>query len=205
MTGPADVPGQAIPHGKTGKVRVPDFPQTLLAFRVWRVGQRRLTLYSLNVPQSKAAWVASLLASPGGSWPYDHPLAATCGRGSQHGEDDPVPAKACRCGIYGARDLDVISRYLDRDAPVIGVVELGGRVVAAEHGYRAALGRVAAILLVDPLLTLDHAALRRLAGAYRVPAIRPHSEIPEDYRTEVTATSALAAEAEQFLRREAGS
>lgn len=201
MTSPSDAPGPRTPYGITGKVRVPDFPQTVLTFRVWGFDRTRLMLRSLNAPPGRAAWVASVFASPEGGWAHDDLLAATCRRGSQHGEDDPVPAKDCRCGIYGARDLNVVGRYLRHDAPVLGVVELGGRVIPAEQGYRAQYARVAAILVIDPALTLDHGTLRRLASAYRVRALVPHSANPEDYRPLLSAPT-LANEAEQYLRRQ---
>ncbi len=199
MTSPA---APDTPDGITGKARIPDYPQTVLALRCWRIDRTRLTLRSLNAPPGRATWVASALASPEGGWPHDRPLIATCGRGSQHDEDDPIPAKACRCGVYGARDLDVISHYLQRDAPVLGVVELGGRVIPAEQGYRAAIARVAAIFLLDPALTIDGGTLLRLADAYHVPALVPHSVDAEDYRREIAVTSMVASEAEDWLRRE---
>jgi hypothetical protein len=161
-------------------------------------------LRSLNAPPSRATWVASALASPEGSWPHGRPLVATCGRGSQHDENDPVPARSCTCGIYGARDLDVISHYLQRDAPVLGMVELGGRVIPAEKGYRAAIARVAAIFVLDRALTVDHRTLGKLAAAYGVPPLVPHSLNVQDYRPLLSAPS-LAGEVEQFLQRRAGS
>ena len=96
----------------------------------------------------------------------------------------------------------MISHYLQRDAPVLGVVELGGRVIPAEQGYRAAIARVAAIFLLDPALTIDAGTLRRLAEAYRVPALVPHSIDADDYRPEIAVTSTVAGEAEEWLRRE---
>ena len=200
------------PYEKTKRV-----PETRLALRVWGLDRVRLTVHSLNAPAGRATWMASALASPEGGWPHDQPLVAVCRRGQIHDDHlpgcdpttcedhDPLPGKDCSCGIYAAKDLGVISDYLRRNAPLIGLVELGGRVIPAEQGYRARYARVAAILLVDPALTVDHGTLRRVAAAYRVPALVPHSMDPEDYRDKVTATSALADEAEEFLRRQAGS
>jgi hypothetical protein len=96
----------------------------------------------------------------------------------------------------------VIAHYLQRDAPVLGVVELGGRVIPAERGYRAAIARVAAIFVLDPALTIDVGTLRRLADAYRVPALRPHGIDAGDYREIITVTSTVAGEAAEWLRRE---
>jgi hypothetical protein len=182
------------PYGETGKV--PDYPSTRLALRVWRHDRGRHMLRSLNAPRHRATWVASALADPAGGWPHDRPLAATCSR--NHPDGEPVPGRACSCGVYAATDLDVIASYLTH-APVLGVVELGGKVIPAEQGYRAAYARVAAILLIDKALTEPHEMLRQLARAYRVPALVPHSPDPEDYR-ELVSVPSLAREAEEFLR-----
>jgi hypothetical protein len=186
----------AAPGQETGKV--PDFAQTRLALRVWQFDRARLVLRSLNAPPKKSTWVSRAMASPGGDWPHRQILTAACPNGAKH--DDPVPGQECSCGIYATTDLDVISGYLRRDAPVLGVVELGGRVIPATQGYRAPYARVAAILLIDEGLTEPHTVLRRLAVAYRIPAVVPHSADPEAYR-EAASSPSLAAEAEDYLRK----
>jgi hypothetical protein len=183
------------PYGKTGKAS--DYPTTRLALRVWRHDRDRHTLWSFNAPPRRATWVASALANPAGGWPHDSPLAATCSR--KHPDGEPVPGRACSCGLYAATDLDVIASYLTQSAPVLGVVELGGKVIPAEQGYRAAYARVAAILLIDEALTEPHKMLREIAAVYRVPALVPHSPDPEAYR-ELVSMPSLAREAEEFLR-----
>jgi hypothetical protein len=183
----------------TGKV--PDFPQTRLALRVWQFDRERLMLRSLNAPHQKTSWVARAMSAPGGDWPRRQVLSASCRAREKH--DDPVPGQECTCGIYATTDLDIISGYLNRAAPVLGVVEMGGRVIPATNGYRAAFARVAAILLIDEALTEPHSVLRKLAGAYKVPAVVPHSDRPEDYR-DLTGTPSLAAEAEEYLRTMGG-
>jgi hypothetical protein len=188
--------------------------ETRLGFRVWRFDRARLAVCSLNAPAGRASWMASALANPEGGWPHDRPLVAVCRRGKAHEdhlpgcdpatceEHDPVPGVTCSCGIYVAKDVNVISHYLCRDAPVLGLVEAGGRVISAERGYRARYARVAAVLLVDPALTIDTGTLTRLADAYHVPALVPHSTDPENYRDRVTTTSTLADEAEEYLRHQ---
>jgi hypothetical protein len=180
-----------------GTGKVPDFPQTRLALRVWQFDRERLVLRSLTAPGRKASWVSKAMASPDGDWPYRGVLTASCRSRDKH--DDPVPGRECSCGIYATTDLEVISFYVSRAAPVLGVVEMGGRVIPATQGYRAAFARVAVILLIDEALTEPHAVLRKLAAAYRVPAVVPHSADPEDYR-ELAGTPSLAAEAEEYLR-----
>jgi hypothetical protein len=202
----------------TGKA--PGIAQTRLALRSWQFDRAAMAVRSLNAPVSrKANWIAKAMASPAGNWPHDRPLAATCALGAPNrrrrkkgaGEDEedeeephgPVPDPQCSCGIYATTDLDVINGYLRRDAPVLGIVELGGRLIPATQGYRAAYARVAAILLVDEALTEPHSLLRELAAAYRVPALVPHSACPDDYR-EVVGLPTLAAEAEAWLRQIGG-
>lgn len=200
-------------EGITGKA--PDFPQTRLALRSWQIDRAAMAVRSLNAPMGrKANWIAKAMAQPEGNWPRDHPLAATCALGApkprrrkKGGEEEPehgpVPDPRCTCGIYATTDLDVINGYLARSAPVLGIVELGGRLIPASQGYRAAYARVAVILLVDEALTEPHGLLRELADAYRVPAVIPHSADPEDYR-ELAGLPTLAAEAEAWLRQVGG-
>lgn len=190
----------------------PDFPQTRLALRAWGLDRAAMTVRSLNTPSAgrKASWLAKAMASPEGAWPHGGALEAACPlppRKKKKDEDDaefrehgPIPASDCTCGIYATTDLDVINGYLSRQAPVLGVVELGGRVIPATQGYRAAYARVAVILLADEALTEPHGVLRELAAAYRVPAVIPHSADPEDYR-ELAGMPTLAAEAEAWLRQ----
>lgn len=185
----------------TGKV--PDFPQTRLALRVWQFDRERLTLRSLNAPGKKTSWMAKAMSSPEGDWPQRSVLSASCRARGEDRHDDPVPGQECTCGVYATTDLDVISGYLNRFAPVLGVVEMGGRVIPATNGYRAAYARVAAILLIDEALTEPHSVLRKLAAAYKAPAVVPHSACAEDYR-EVVGTPSLAAEAEEYLRHMGG-
>jgi len=169
---------------------------------------------SLNAPMGKRAnWIAKQMAQPAGNWPCDRPLAATCSFGTPRrrrkkgGEEEPehgpVPSPDCSCGIYATTDLEVINGYLSRSAPVLGIVELGGRLIPATQGYRAAYARVAAVLLIDEALTEPHGLLRDLAAAYRVPAIVPFSTDPDQYR-EAVGLPTVATEAETWLRQIGG-
>jgi hypothetical protein len=187
----------------TGKGPVPDFPQTRLALRCWQFDRDRLTLRSLNAAHKKTSWMAKAMSSPAGDWPQRGLLTASCNKRGEDKHDDAVPGQDCSCGVYATIDLDVIDGYLSRFAPVLGVVELGGRIIPATNGYRAAYARVAGILLIDEALTEPHSVLRKVAAAYRVPAVVPHSVSPEDYR-ELTGSPSLAAEAEAYLRGQMG-
>ena len=190
--------------GETGKA--PAEPLTRLALRCWQVDRVSLALRSVVMtPSGKQSWIAKQMAKPEGNWPHDRPLAATCTlppREPKDGEKEPkphgpVPAKDCSCGIYATTSLDVINHYLGRDAwhgSVLGVVELGGRLIPATQGYRAAYARVAVILLIDEQVTEQHGFLRDIAAAYQVPALIPHSESAEDYRSLIDPKFALTDE-----------
>ena len=110
-------------------------------------------------------------------------MIAHCGR--EQGHNDGIPDPGCSCGIYATTELEVVNVYLCREAPVLGIVELGGRTIEAAEGYRAQAARVAAILLIDEMFTLPHGTLKKLAESYRVPAFVPHSTEPEDYRAAI--------------------
>ncbi len=196
----------ALPNGETGKV--PDYPETSLALRAWRYEPHSLTLRSVNAGGrvGPSSWISAAMASPLGGWPQGEPLEAECAKGHDDDEDgNPViaPAEGCSCGIYATTSLAVVNRYLDADAPVLGVVELGGQMFDADQGYRAQYACVAAILLIDPMFTLPYDMLRRLAEAYNVPALVPHSTDPEDYRERLgrqPLAELMGEEAERYLR-----
>ncbi len=199
----------------TGEVtgKAPADPQTRLALRSWQFDRASMAVRSLNAPVArKPSWISTAMASPAGNWPHDHPITATCSlpkRRRKVKDDDgepehgPVPDPRCSCGIYATTDLEVINGYLSRTAPVLGIVELGGRLIPATQGYRAAYARVAVILLVDEALTEPWGVLRELAAAYRVPALVPHSADPAEYR-ELAGLPTLAGEAEEWLRKIGG-
>lgn len=195
---PPPVPG---PDGFT--LKVPDVPQTMLAFRVWRLSHDRTRILSLNAPIYRrgvqgrpSAVLTGLTDTPKGGWPPDKLLAAEC---DLHPKTVPDPVHTC--GIYATTSVDVLDTYLSPDAPVLGVVELGGRVIPGTQGFKAQYARIAAVLLVDPVLTLPHGQLKALAARYGVPALVPHSVVPDDYRDRLVAES-LADEVEKFLHNQ---
>jgi hypothetical protein len=207
---------------------VPDRPQTALAFRTWRISDSG-KLLSINAPsltgkaggsnqpQRKIGWIHRQLADPEGQegWPIGtKPLVAHCGTGGTTGsvpnpDHGSIPSKKCSCGIYATTSLNVINQYLGNEiiqgtiairGPVLGVVELGGRVIPATQGYRAAYARVAAILLIDPVFTLSHSQLRQIADYYQVPALPDMSLDPEDYRDKLQLETPIGDQAEEFLK-----
>lgn len=197
-----------------------DAAPSALALRVWEVDRQHLLLRSFNTapPEPPVWWVGRAFAEPVGGWPKDRPLVAECRAGQPHTphlpECDPetcidhdggVPAPDCRCGIYCTRSTKVVSDYLRQArGGALGLVEMGGRTIMGEVGHpgyaRSQYARVVAVLLIDRSLTIDHGTLRRLAEAYRVPALVPHSTDPDDFRDRITVTSTIADEAEAWLR-----
>jgi len=191
-------------------MNVPDVPQTFLAFRVWRIDKLG-NLLSLNAPGKAsspatappATRIQNWLASPSSGWPAGEPLKAECRmvlKGDEEGHGR-VPVPDCSCGIYATTDLKVINSYLGKDAPVLGVVELGGKVIPATQGYRAEYARIAAILLIEPVFTLPHSWLEFIAETYEVPALVPHSVNPEDYRAKLARGKSIGDEADEWLRK----
>lgn len=215
-------------------INIPDVPQTALAFRTWRLSEGG-RLLSINAPSltgkaggsvtskpRKVAWIHRAMADEGqDGWPIGGPLVAHCGTSGLDGtaaaanpDHGKIPAKHCSCGIYATTSMKVVNQYLGNEivqgqfairGPVLGIVELGGRVIPATQGYRAAYARIAAILQIDPAFSLTAPQLRSIAETYRVPLITPHSLNPEDYRKNiaqlppVSDPSAVADEVDAWL------
>jgi len=120
-----------VPEIKFGVVR---------AYRYWV-----LTLGRLLLPRSTSE---PMLCSPyrpmtePAVWPWDVPLKARCYHGHQ------APEFECDCGIYGLKNLPLVSDDEELMAagtagPTIrGEVDLFGRVVYAPDGYRAEYAKV---------------------------------------------------------------
>ena len=211
---------------------IPDVPQTALAFRTWRLSDNN-RLLSINAPNltgkaggsqqqgtRKIGWIHRHLADDEGQhgWPIASNLVAQCGiRGAgaeaipEHGK---IPAKECSCGIYATTELKVINGYLGNEqymgvavrGPVLGIVEMGGKVIPATQGYRARFARVAAILAIDEVFSLKYPHLQQIAELYQVPLIKPFSLDPEDYREAigqmpaVTDPASVGDELEEWLK-----
>jgi hypothetical protein len=184
---------------------IPDIPETKLALRCWRLDMRKLTLLSLtdhgrlrNAPNQQA-WFSRALSRPEGGWDPEEPLRAICG--NAHREDHgPIPGADCTCGIYATTSLSVINGYLSPDAPVLGIVEMGGHTIPATQGYRAYGARVAGIIAVEEILTLPHSVLDDIAAKYDVPLLTDFSTDPEDYRDKLVREQSVGDAAEAWLR-----
>lgn len=209
---------------------IPDVPQTALAFRTWRLSDSG-RLLSINAPSltgkaggnanqpRRVAWVHRAMASDGqDGWPVGGPLTAHCGMQGANAEKNEdhgkIPSKSCSCGIYATTSIKVINQYLGNEViqgtiairgPVLGIVEMGGRVIPATQGFRAAFARVAGIIQIDEAFSLSGPQLKQIAATYRVPLLKDLSVDPEEYREYIegmpamTDTSGIADEAEEFL------
>jgi hypothetical protein len=215
---------------------IPDVPQTALAFRTWRLSESN-KLLSINAPNltgkaggspqqgmRKIGWIHRHLADPEGQdgWPIGELLMAHCGVRGEGAEAIPehgkIPAKECSCGIYATTEIKVINSYLGNEmymgvairGPVLGIVELGGKVVPAAQGYRARFARVAAIIAIPSEFSLTRAHLQQIAELYQVPLLEDISKDPEDYREgigqmpPVTDPSSIGDELEQWLMNQDG-
>jgi hypothetical protein len=106
-------------------------PTPILGFRVWEAGKR--------LQGARKPWLSPT---------YE----AGCLRGSSEQFDDAVPHTDGHCGkppcgIYAAKDPDpLLGKYWWRPGRVIGLVELSGKVVEHDFGYRAR--RATAVFLV---------------------------------------------------------
>ena len=152
----------------------------LQAYRCWRVEW-----------QDKLPVLGSLFHST--VWPAASPLQATCEKrpGSvvawvrrrffRPVETHAAPAWNCECGVYGMADLkqdenlELSPQFyqrgpLDRVMRVAGVVQLWGRVVQHEHGYRAEYARPLKLLAVPPLARLrdTESLLEAIAERYAI-------------------------------------
>jgi len=172
---------------------------TALGLRIWRYDRSMGVLCSVNAgqPARHTTWIAKAMASPDGEWSPGRLMLASCSR-SVH--ENGVPDPHCSCGLYATTDVSVVNKYLAPEAPVLGIVELGGRTIPATQGYRAEAARVAAILLIDEMFTLSHATLKKIAEHYKVPALVPHSTQPDDYRSEIHQPGFGAADWDQLNR-----
>ena len=84
-----------------------------------------------------------LLSLNGTEWPYGT-IEAAC---PIHGGEDRhiVPMRGCRCGIYAMTDQVRLYTSSFLIYPVVGKVELFGKVIEHQYGYRAQYARVVSL------------------------------------------------------------
>jgi hypothetical protein len=148
MTGGPSAPSIGWAEGDA--LRIPDGITPIVAYRMWLVDHRG-SIMSPN--QQLTRWSV-------GAW-----VTASCRRFGEHLEIDPpghrAPAEGCRCGIYALKhpaDCVTLLRVFGfgryRVSPfdptfATGVVELAGKVIEHELGYRAERARIVSIVPVQ--------------------------------------------------------
>jgi hypothetical protein len=148
--------------------RVPDGIEPIIGYRLWiySFGLRRAKLHSLN-PDSRChgrEWDGA-----GSGW-----AIASC-----LDNDDPghvAPVEDCSCGLYSFSSLphlfadfnDFIAWWTQPDPPgtesncgvVLGRIQLAGKVIEHDHGYRAERARIAELV---PFLGTERRVIRLAA------------------------------------------
>lgn len=155
--------------GGQGTMRVPDYVDPAVGYRMW------------NVSQLDDRWYLSSATTLGVMWPTDGPLRAQhIGDGAKWlalniyhlAEEDPVvPVRGCACGIYAYNDPDRLKTAAEGVVfrRVFGEVALYGKVWEHETGYRAELARVRALWYVPGGIGLP--AVQTLGARYGVPVV----------------------------------
>ena len=144
--------------------RAPDAIDPIRAWRVW--------LPSVDVDGS--LMLCSLTEAGGGArWAAGDPLRASCPTGEHE-----APRGECTCGIYAHKSWASASHHARGVAgAVVGEVQLWGRVIEHERGYRAQFARPCALWLPvvfaaqSPRIedVVDSLSRRSALDRYRVP------------------------------------
>lgn len=160
---------------------VPDLIEPIRAARAWKSAQ---------------AWRETYLKSvfKNGIWPREKPIEARCGGGpsnpflvSHYGEDPehPAPDPMCACGVWGLSSLPhLFAEFGEQTGIVVGVIEMWGRIVVGEHGYRSQFARPVAIVRKDRRASKLE---KGVARAYRLKLLWRFPDLtqPEDLDKEV--------------------
>jgi hypothetical protein len=126
--------------------RMPDLLGVITAWRAWGVtmGKGGLRLKALGVSHV---------------WEPRKMVDATCTKGKH-----PAPRMDCECGVWAFKELDGLTSALNKysEVRVLGNVELWGRVIETENGYRAQYAYPSELWLLDE-------SLEELGLVYDVP------------------------------------
>jgi hypothetical protein len=135
----------AEPHKVTK--RMPDLMEVITAWRGWAV------------TQDGGEWRLKALGKSH-IWQPRAQVDAVCDGGKNH----PAPNYDCQCGVWAFKELDGLVSALNRysDIRVLGNVQLWGRVIETENGYRAQYAYPSELWLFDN-------SLEELGYIYGVP------------------------------------
>lgn len=137
----------------------PDYVHTLTGWRGWKVKAGKLAALGM-----RGVWEPKK-ATPSGCDKSSDPLWFMPNPAPPH----LAPHKNCACGYWSFKSLDMLTRalssYVD-SVDVIGSVEIWGRVIECENGFRSEYAYPKELWLLKP----DH---EHLGWTYGVP-IRKH-------------------------------
>jgi hypothetical protein len=156
-------------------LRIPDAIEPIVAYRAWR--------YSSENGRAQLAPLNGELDSPFMS-PWDGAasdwVTASCALLESH----EVPSENCSCGFYSVKELEFAVDHASiihhigfggsgRRVPVVlGRIELSGKVIEHDVGYRAERARIAELI---PFSGTEHAVmvLANRLGVGLTPAVEP--------------------------------
>jgi hypothetical protein len=160
---------------------IPDAIEPIMAYRAWQYSIQggRAQLDPLNGPLSSPLMGASPWDGAASDW-----VTASCTVLPEFHHD--VPSEECSCGFYSLKELEFavdhasilhlmgFSGYGRRVPVVLGRIELSGKVIEHDVGYRAERARIAELI---PFSGTEHAAmvLANRLGVGLAPAVEPRS------------------------------
>ena len=129
--------------------RVPDRVEVITAWRAWCVDYDQEEGYRLEALGRDAIWEPRKI------------FRAVCDEDEEH----PAPCADCQCGIWAFKELDGLVAAIGNKygaVRVLGNVQLWGRVIETENGYRAQYAYPSELWLLD-------SSLEELGLIYDVP------------------------------------
>jgi len=126
--------------------RVPDLVGTITAWRGWKIADGKLCALGMT-----------------GIWEPKKIVKAVCSKAPASSHD--APTKDCKCGYWSFRTMELLQQALDPYATsvqVIGSVELWGKVVECENGFRSEFAYPKELWLLEE-------GLEHLSWTYGVP------------------------------------
>jgi hypothetical protein len=175
-------------------LRIPDAIEPIVAYRAWRysIEGRRAQLDPLNGPLSSPWMGASPWDGAASNW-----VTASCTVLPEFHHD--VPSEDCSCGFYSVKEIEFAVDHASilhhigfggsgRRVPVVlGRIELSGKVIEHDVGYRAERARIAELI---PFSGTEHAVmvLANRLGVGLAPVVepRPSDEVMRSHLTVLT-------------------
>jgi hypothetical protein len=138
---------------------VPDGIEPLVGYRAWLavIERHGTTLYSLGGPGSfGGCWDLAVSGWATSACRVDRSrlLRVNRDRASSRastneawGPPHRAPQEGCSCGFYATKDLAPVTFFVHPEI-VVGRVDLAGKVIEHDYGYRAQHARIAALIPV---------------------------------------------------------